>query len=38
MSTAYPSPLMSELRHDLNSLRGNWVWFVLLGVALIVLG
>ena len=27
-----------ELRHELNALRGNWIWFVLLGVALLVLG
>ena len=27
-----------EPRHELNALRGNWIWFVLLGVALLVLG
>src|SRR5262249_10603523 len=27
-----------ELRHELNALLGNWFWFVLLGVALVVLG
>jgi uncharacterized membrane protein HdeD (DUF308 family) len=26
------------LRHELAALRGNWLWFVLLGVALIILG
>src|SRR6516165_2443713 len=30
--------LRPELRHELNALRGNWFWFVLLGVALLVLG
>jgi uncharacterized membrane protein HdeD (DUF308 family) len=30
--------LRPELRHDLNALRGDWIWFVLLGVALVVLG
>jgi uncharacterized membrane protein HdeD (DUF308 family) len=33
-----PAVLRPELRHELNALRGNWSWFVLLGVALIVLG
>ena len=27
-----------ELRHELNALLGSWFWFVLLGVALVVLG
>jgi uncharacterized membrane protein HdeD (DUF308 family) len=31
-------PPVTELRHELTALRGNWLWFVLLGVALIVLG
>ncbi len=30
--------LRQELRHELTALRGNWFWFVLLGVALVVLG
>ncbi len=30
--------LRPELRHELNALRGNWLWFVLLGVGLVVLG
>ena len=38
MSTALERPLVAELRHGLNALRGNWFWFVLLGIALIVLG
>jgi uncharacterized membrane protein HdeD (DUF308 family) len=31
-------PLIAELRHGLIALRGNWFWFVILGVALIVFG
>jgi uncharacterized membrane protein HdeD (DUF308 family) len=31
-------PLVVALRHELDALRGNWFWFVLLGVALVVLG
>jgi uncharacterized membrane protein HdeD (DUF308 family) len=38
MSSAVERPLVAELRHGLNALRGNWFWFVLLGIALIVLG
>jgi len=38
MSTTYKRPLVADLRHELTALRGNWLWFVLLGVALIVLG
>ena len=30
--------LRQELRHELTALRGNWLWFVLLGIALLVLG
>jgi uncharacterized membrane protein HdeD (DUF308 family) len=30
--------LRQELRHELEALRGNWFWFVILGVALVVLG
>ena len=30
--------LRQELRHESDALRGNWFWFVLLGVALLVLG
>jgi nucleotide-binding universal stress UspA family protein len=38
MSSTYERPPAAELRHDLAALRGNWLWFVVLGVALIVLG
>lgn len=38
MSMIDERSLVAVLRHDLNALRGNWLWFVLLGVALIVLG
>jgi len=38
MSTIFDRPLVTELRHELTALRGNWMWFVVLGVALVVLG
>ncbi len=38
MSTTYERPPVIELQHELRALRGNWLWFVLLGAALIVLG
>lgn len=38
MSTTFERTFFAELRHDLAVLRGNWLWFVLLGVALIILG
>jgi uncharacterized membrane protein HdeD (DUF308 family) len=38
MSTAMERPLIAELRHGLDTLRANWLWFVVLGVALVVLG
>jgi uncharacterized membrane protein HdeD (DUF308 family) len=38
MSTDFDRPLVADLRHGLNALRGNWLWFVLLGIALVVLG
>ena len=31
-------PLVAALRHELDALRGNWFWFVLLGISLVVLG
>lgn len=31
-------PLLRAYRHELDALRGNWVWFLALGAALIVLG
>jgi uncharacterized membrane protein HdeD (DUF308 family) len=30
--------LRQELRHELDALRGNWFWFVILGASLVVLG
>jgi uncharacterized membrane protein HdeD (DUF308 family) len=30
--------LRRELRHELDALRGNWFWFVILGVSLVILG
>ena len=30
--------LRQELRHGLDALRGDWFWFVILGVSLVVLG
>jgi uncharacterized membrane protein HdeD (DUF308 family) len=38
MSTDLERAFATELRHGLSALRGNWLWFVLLGVALVVLG
>lgn len=38
MSTSPPDVTLSEMRHDLTQLRGNWFWFVLLGIALIIVG
>lgn len=38
MATTYERPVVADLRHEVTALRGNWLWFVLLGVALIVLG
>lgn len=38
MSTDLDRPLAAGLRHELEALRGNWLWFVILGIALIVLG
>jgi uncharacterized membrane protein HdeD (DUF308 family) len=38
MSIGFGRPLIAELRHELDALRGQWFWFVLLGVVLIVLG
>jgi uncharacterized membrane protein HdeD (DUF308 family) len=38
MSTGFERPFVEELRHGLNALRGNWFWFVILGIALVVLG
>jgi uncharacterized membrane protein HdeD (DUF308 family) len=38
MSTEIRDPFVAALRHELVALRGNWLWFVILGVALVVLG
>ena len=38
MSTASVTVRVPDLRHDLESLRGEWGWFALLGIALVVLG
>jgi uncharacterized membrane protein HdeD (DUF308 family) len=38
MSTAIRDPFVVALRHELGALRGNWFWFVILGIALVVLG
>ena len=38
MNTTAEQPWVNQLRHDLAALRGNWFWFVLLGVALVVMG
>ena len=40
MSTAGVSgaPLRKAIRHDLQAIRGKWIWLVVLGIALIVLG
>jgi uncharacterized membrane protein HdeD (DUF308 family) len=38
MSTDLDSPFARGFRHELEALRGNWLWFVILGILLIVLG
>ena len=38
MSTNVRRPVVVGLGHGLDVLRGEWLWFVLLGVALILLG
>ena len=38
MSATYERTPVADLRHGVDALRGNWLWFVILGVALIVLG
>jgi uncharacterized membrane protein HdeD (DUF308 family) len=38
MSTGPDHPFAAQLRHELNALRGQWFWFVLLGITLVVLG
>jgi uncharacterized membrane protein HdeD (DUF308 family) len=38
MNSTYSRPLIAELGTELTALRGNWLWFVLLGIALMVFG
>jgi uncharacterized membrane protein HdeD (DUF308 family) len=38
MSIGLGSPATGDLSHGLSALRGNWLWFVLLGVTLVVIG
>ncbi len=38
MSTSFERPIIAELRHGLSALRGNWLWFVVLGGVLVALG
>jgi len=38
MNATDDRPWVNQLRHDLAALSGNWFWFVLLGVALVVMG
>jgi uncharacterized membrane protein HdeD (DUF308 family) len=38
MSMGIQRPGLAELRHGLGALRGNWLWFVVLGITLVVLG
>ena len=38
-STSLPeTPLRKAIRHELQAIRGKWIWLVVLGIALIVLG
>jgi uncharacterized membrane protein HdeD (DUF308 family) len=38
MSTGFERRFASELRHELEALHGQWIWFVILGALLVVLG
>ena len=38
MSMEIRDPFVAAIRHELAALRGNWLWFVILGIALVVLG
>lgn len=38
MTTVFPRPFALELRHEAGAIRGNWLWFILLGVLLIIVG
>jgi uncharacterized membrane protein HdeD (DUF308 family) len=38
-TTGFPdTPLRKVIRHELQAIRGKWIWLVVLGIALIVLG
>jgi uncharacterized membrane protein HdeD (DUF308 family) len=38
-TTGFPdTPLRKVIRHELDAIRGKWIWLVVLGIALIVLG
>ena len=38
-NTSLPkTPLRKVIRHELQAIRGKWIWLVVLGIALIVLG
>ena len=38
-NTSLPqTPLRKAIRHELQAIRGKWIWLVALGIALIVLG
>ena len=38
-STSFPeTPLGKVIRHELQAIRGKWIWLVVLGIALILLG
>ena len=38
-TTSLPgTPLRNVIRHELQAIRGKWIWLVALGIALIVLG
>ena len=38
MSVIPRDPIAAGLRHHVSALRGNWFWFVVLGLTLVVLG
>ena len=38
MSELPTTPMTRTLAHEIEAIRGNWLWFVILGIALIVLG
>jgi uncharacterized membrane protein HdeD (DUF308 family) len=38
MDTPVDYPMVAVLRHEVAALRGNWFWFVFLGIALVVMG